>query len=92
MMEAESTPETLVNFYQTTRRYNPEDSHLYTIYYSSLLLCSVIQRYSLVQSASVIRNKKDFKKTREDKSLRLVKEVEVHKGRKAGPKVGRDVT
>jgi hypothetical protein len=29
MMEAVSTSETLVNFYQTTRRYNPEDSHLY---------------------------------------------------------------
>jgi hypothetical protein len=28
MMEAASTSETLVNFYQTTRRYNPEDSHL----------------------------------------------------------------
>jgi hypothetical protein len=27
MMEAARTPETLVNFYQTTRRYNPEDSH-----------------------------------------------------------------
>jgi hypothetical protein len=27
MMEAASTSETLVNFYQTTRRYNPEDSH-----------------------------------------------------------------
>jgi hypothetical protein len=27
-MEAESNSETLVNFYQTTRRYNPEDSHL----------------------------------------------------------------
>jgi hypothetical protein len=25
---AASTSETLVNFYQTTRRYNPEDSHL----------------------------------------------------------------
>jgi hypothetical protein len=30
MMEAESTSETLVNFYQTTRRYNPEDSNLHT--------------------------------------------------------------
>jgi hypothetical protein len=30
MMEAERTSETLVNFYQTTRRYNPEDSHLHT--------------------------------------------------------------
>jgi hypothetical protein len=30
MMEASRTSETLVNFYQTTRRYNPEDSHLRT--------------------------------------------------------------
>jgi hypothetical protein len=30
MMEAEIASETLVNFYQTTRRYNPEDSHLHT--------------------------------------------------------------
>jgi hypothetical protein len=31
MMEAARTSETLVNFYQTIRRYNPEDSHLRTI-------------------------------------------------------------
>jgi hypothetical protein len=30
MMEAARTSETLVNFYQTARRYNPEDSHLCT--------------------------------------------------------------
>jgi hypothetical protein len=30
MIEAASTYETSVNFYHTTRRYNPEDSHLYT--------------------------------------------------------------
>jgi hypothetical protein len=30
MMESESTYETSVNFYQTTRRYNPEDSYLHT--------------------------------------------------------------
>jgi hypothetical protein len=30
MMEAESTSVTSVNVYQTTRRYNPEDSHLHT--------------------------------------------------------------
>jgi hypothetical protein len=30
MMEAARTSETLVNFYQTARRYNPEDSHLHT--------------------------------------------------------------
>jgi hypothetical protein len=29
MMEAASTSETFVSFYQTTRRYNPEDSHLH---------------------------------------------------------------
>jgi hypothetical protein len=30
MMEAARISETLVNFYQTIRRYNPEDSHLRT--------------------------------------------------------------
>jgi hypothetical protein len=30
MMEAAGTSETLVNFYQTARRYNPENSHLRT--------------------------------------------------------------
>jgi hypothetical protein len=30
MMQAASTSETSVNFYQTTRRYNPEDSYLHT--------------------------------------------------------------
>jgi hypothetical protein len=31
MMEAARTSETLVNFYQTTRRYSPEDHHLQNI-------------------------------------------------------------
>jgi hypothetical protein len=30
MMAATPTSETLVNFYQTTRCYNPEDSNLHT--------------------------------------------------------------
>jgi hypothetical protein len=30
MMEAASISKTFVNFYQTTRRYNPEDNHLHT--------------------------------------------------------------
>jgi hypothetical protein len=29
IMEAASTSETSLNFYQTTRRYNPKDSHLH---------------------------------------------------------------
>jgi hypothetical protein len=44
MMEAARSSETLVNFYQTTRRYNPKDSHLRThrrenlkSYFSSLV-------------------------------------------------------
>jgi hypothetical protein len=31
MLEAVRTSETLINFYQTTRRYNPEDSYLRTL-------------------------------------------------------------
>jgi hypothetical protein len=30
MMEAASTSETSVNLYQSTRRYNPEDSHIHS--------------------------------------------------------------
>jgi hypothetical protein len=33
MMEAARTSETLVNFYQTTRRYNPEDSHFHGLFW-----------------------------------------------------------
>jgi hypothetical protein len=32
MMEAARTSETLVNFYHTTRRFNPEDSHILSVY------------------------------------------------------------
>jgi hypothetical protein len=37
MMEAARTSETLVNFYQTARRYNPEDSHLHNLFNLSML-------------------------------------------------------
>jgi hypothetical protein len=32
MIAAASTSETLITFYQTPRRYNPEDSHLQQIF------------------------------------------------------------
>jgi hypothetical protein len=36
MMEAASTSEMVVNFYETTQRYNPEDSHLHTFHRENL--------------------------------------------------------
>jgi hypothetical protein len=39
MMDAARTSETLVNFYQTTRRYNPEDSRLLTHRRENLKSC-----------------------------------------------------
>jgi hypothetical protein len=39
MMEAARTSETLVNFYQSTQRYNPEDSHLRTHRRENLKSC-----------------------------------------------------
>jgi hypothetical protein len=39
MMDAASTSETLVNFHQTSRRYNPEDSHLRTRRRENLEIC-----------------------------------------------------
>jgi hypothetical protein len=36
MMEAESTSETSAHFYQTTWRYNPEDSYLHTCHLENL--------------------------------------------------------
>jgi hypothetical protein len=48
MMEATRTSETLVNFYQSTRRYNPEDSHLRTHRRQNLKsYCSAIQIHLL---------------------------------------------
>jgi cobalamin synthase len=45
MMEAARTSEMLVNFYHTTRRYNPEDSHLRTHHRENLksyLICYLL--------------------------------------------------
>jgi hypothetical protein len=51
MMEAARTSETLVNFDQTTRRYNPEDSHLRTHRRENLK--SYLERYVLKNSQEI---------------------------------------
>jgi uncharacterized CHY-type Zn-finger protein len=43
-MEAANTFETLVNFYQTTRRYNSEDSHL--SYDVLTIICASCSEYT----------------------------------------------
>jgi hypothetical protein len=59
MMEAESTSETSVNFYQTTRFNNPEHSHLHTHHCENLKsqfllhLCSGINRKTACSLGSV---------------------------------------
>jgi hypothetical protein len=49
MMEAARSSETLVNFYQTTRRYNPEDSHLRINHRENLKSYSVVCLFTLNQ-------------------------------------------
>jgi hypothetical protein len=44
-MEAAKTSETLVNFYENTRRYNPEDSHLRTHRHENLKSYLVSTRF-----------------------------------------------
>jgi hypothetical protein len=63
MMEAARTSETLVNFYQTTRRYNPEDSHLRThrrenlksnflrmLFNNTVLIAEISKHYHIIGS------------------------------------------
>jgi hypothetical protein len=46
LIEAAGTSETLVNFYQTTWRYNPEDSHLRTYRRENLKFYQTTWRYN----------------------------------------------
>jgi hypothetical protein len=64
MMEAASTSETLVNFYQSIQHYNPEDSHLHTtisftrktngIYFNYKLCKNLASHYQYVKDLSVL--------------------------------------
>jgi hypothetical protein len=56
MMEAASTSETLVNFHQTKRRYNPEDSHLQVA--GSWRKFHNEEAHILYSSPSVVKSKK----------------------------------
>jgi hypothetical protein len=63
MMEAARTSETLVNIYQTTRRYNPEDSHLRTHLRDNLKSYTVM---------SMIKNKLEILKQSTDTLCRTI--------------------
>jgi hypothetical protein len=55
MIEAERTCETLVNFYQTTRRYNPEDSHLQTHKRVCELHSEFFERHCTLKTTKLLR-------------------------------------
>jgi hypothetical protein len=48
MMEAANTSETSVNFYQTTRRNSPEDSHLRTRHRENLKYSEISDRKTMM--------------------------------------------
>jgi hypothetical protein len=69
-MEAASTSETLVNVYQTTRRNNPEDSHLqklvfFAFYLSILFGLITDSRAVILKSRGVIYHKAVWEETEE---------------------------
>jgi hypothetical protein len=53
MMEAAKISEKLVNFFQTTRRYNPEDSHFRTHRRENLKSCSTARTFFSFRILSV---------------------------------------
>jgi hypothetical protein len=57
MMEAASTSEMLVNFYQTTRNYNPEDSHLHTCHHENLKSHKIKHHYQESLPLGITLNK-----------------------------------
>jgi hypothetical protein len=64
LMEAVQTSETLVNLYQSTRRYNPEGSHLRAEGHENLKSQEIafILAVTLVSSLLVFKNDKEIRK------------------------------
>jgi hypothetical protein len=72
MMEAARTSETLVNFYQTTRCYNPEDSNLYMdevlLHYRPVLKKFALLR-SLIASVLTLKTSKSLYELKDRESI-----------------------
>jgi hypothetical protein len=71
MMEAARTSETLVNFYQTTRRYNSKDSHLLTNRRENLKLMRGLYRRSFFFQAVFFLMSKAFRSLASTPSSRM---------------------
>jgi hypothetical protein len=59
-MEAARTSETLVNFYRTTQRYNPEDSYLQTENLFFPIFLQTLQSFVILYSTNYAHTLKDI--------------------------------
>jgi hypothetical protein len=54
MMEAARTSETLVNFYQTTQCYNPEDSNLHALWVNDSEFFAICSQVHVIMSVGQV--------------------------------------
>jgi hypothetical protein len=80
MMEAARTSETLVNFYQTTRHYNPEDSHLCYFELDETTMTSMHTNSHITLESSGNRRKDKFR-TSERRQMRNISMQEMAENR-----------
>jgi hypothetical protein len=74
MMEAAKSSETMVNFYQTTRRYNPEDSLLRTNRRENLksyYVPKIIFHERIIESCTLLYKCTSFKTKQQKRRLRV---------------------